>query len=134
MFPFRAKLTDQDKNLYLISFGILITCLLDNVWILKREGTCKSLLRLKGLRLYILFLPDSFFFTLAVKMRYGFSYLQQVCFSEKAQNQHFWATTTSRSSRQCCPCIEKCPLEGSSPQFLEMLSLISAVPIFLDEN
>lgn len=33
----------------------------------------------------------------------------------KLKTQHFWATTTSRSSRQCCPCIEKFPLERKFP-------------------
>ena len=28
---------DQDNNFYLISLNILITCLLDNVWMLWRE-------------------------------------------------------------------------------------------------
>ena len=31
---------DQDNNFYLISLSILITFLLDNVWILKGEVTC----------------------------------------------------------------------------------------------
>ena len=31
---------DQDNNFYLISLCILITCLLDNVWILQGEVTC----------------------------------------------------------------------------------------------
>ena len=34
---------DQDNNFYLISLSILITCLLDNVWILQGEVTCQSL-------------------------------------------------------------------------------------------
>ena len=37
---------DQDNN-YLISLSILITCLLDYVWILLGEVICKSLVRLK---------------------------------------------------------------------------------------
>ena len=40
---------DQDNNLYLICLGILITCLLDNVWILQGEVRCESLLGVKGL-------------------------------------------------------------------------------------
>ena len=35
---------DQDYNFYLISLSILITFLLDNVWIWKGEVTCLSLL------------------------------------------------------------------------------------------
>ena len=41
---------DQDNNFYLISLSILVTCLLDNVWILKGDVTHQSLLRVKGLR------------------------------------------------------------------------------------
>ena len=41
---------DQDNNYYLISLNILITCLLDNVWISLKEVTCLSLLGVKGLR------------------------------------------------------------------------------------
>ena len=44
----------QDNNLYLISFSILITCLLDNVWILKGEITCSSLPGVKELNFVIL--------------------------------------------------------------------------------
>ena len=33
----------------MISLSILITCLLDNVWILQGEVTCESLLEVKGL-------------------------------------------------------------------------------------
>ena len=40
---------DQDNNLYLICLSILITCLLDNVWILQGEVRCESLLGVKGL-------------------------------------------------------------------------------------
>ena len=40
----------HDNNLQLISLSYLITCLLDNVWILLREVTCKSLLGVKGLK------------------------------------------------------------------------------------
>ena len=31
---------DQDKNSYLISLSILITCLLDALWMLQGEVTC----------------------------------------------------------------------------------------------
>ena len=41
---------DQDNNFYLISLSILVTCLLDNVWILKGDVTHQSLLGVKGLR------------------------------------------------------------------------------------
>ena len=40
---------DQDNNFYLISFNILISCLLDNVRISQREVSCLSLLGVKGL-------------------------------------------------------------------------------------
>ena len=40
---------DQD-NFYLITLNILITCLLDTVWILKGEFTCQQLLGVKGLK------------------------------------------------------------------------------------
>ena len=40
---------DQDNNIYVISLSILITCLLDNVWILWGEVTCQSLLGVKRL-------------------------------------------------------------------------------------
>ena len=40
---------DQDNNLYLICLSILITCLLDNVWILQGEVRFESLLGVKGL-------------------------------------------------------------------------------------
>ena len=40
---------DQDKNFFLISLSILITHLLDNVWILWGEVTCQSLLGIIGL-------------------------------------------------------------------------------------
>ena len=35
---------DQDNNFYLISLSILITCLLDKVWILLGEVPCLSLM------------------------------------------------------------------------------------------
>ena len=41
---------DQDNNFYLISLNILITCLLDNVWILQGEVTYQSLLGVSGSR------------------------------------------------------------------------------------
>ena len=41
---------DQNKNFYLISLSILITCLLDNIWILLGEVPCLSLIEVKGLR------------------------------------------------------------------------------------
>ena len=34
LFNFENLVFDQDNNFYLISLSILITCLLDNVWIL----------------------------------------------------------------------------------------------------
>ena len=40
---------DQDNNFYLINLSILVTCLLDNVWILQGEVTCQSLLGVKRL-------------------------------------------------------------------------------------
>ena len=40
---------DQDIKFYPISLSLLITCLLDNVWILLGEVTCQSLLEVKGL-------------------------------------------------------------------------------------
>ena len=40
---------DQDKNFFLISLSVLITCLLDNAWILLGEVACQSLLGVKGL-------------------------------------------------------------------------------------
>ena len=39
----------QDKNFFLISLNILITCLLDNEWILYGELTCQSRLGIKVL-------------------------------------------------------------------------------------
>ena len=39
---------DQDIKFYPISLSLLITCLLDNVWILLGEVTCQSLLEVKG--------------------------------------------------------------------------------------
>ena len=39
---------DQDKNFLLISVIILITCLLDNVWISWGEVVSQSLLGVKG--------------------------------------------------------------------------------------
>ena len=47
---------DQDNNLYLISLSILITCLLDNVWILKGEVTCQSPLEVERLTSWPVFL------------------------------------------------------------------------------
>ena len=41
---------DQDNNFYLISLSILMTCLLDNVWILQGEVFPSSLLRGTGLK------------------------------------------------------------------------------------
>ena len=42
---------DQDNNFYQIEYlSILITCLLNNVWVLQGEATCSSLLAVKGLR------------------------------------------------------------------------------------
>ena len=41
---------DQGNNFYLISLSILITYLLDYVWIFQREISFKSLLGVKGLR------------------------------------------------------------------------------------
>ena len=41
---------DQDDNFYLISLSILITCMLDGLWIFWGEVTCQSLLGVKGLR------------------------------------------------------------------------------------
>ena len=43
----------EQNNFYLISLSILITCLLDNVWILLGEVTCESLLGVKGLSVKI---------------------------------------------------------------------------------
>ena len=40
---------DQDKNFNMINLSILITCLLDHVWIVHGEVTCQSLLGFKGL-------------------------------------------------------------------------------------
>ena len=40
---------DQD-NFYLMSLNILITCLLDKVWILLGEVSCSSLMGVKGLK------------------------------------------------------------------------------------
>ena len=39
----------EGNNFYPISMGILLTCLLDNVWILQGEVNCWSLLGVKGL-------------------------------------------------------------------------------------
>ena len=47
---------DQDNNFHPISFIILMTCLLDEVWILSGEVTCQSLLRVKGLKEVCFFL------------------------------------------------------------------------------
>ena len=41
---------DQDNNFYLISLSILMTCLLDNLWILWGEVFPSSLLGGKGLK------------------------------------------------------------------------------------
>ena len=41
--------TDQGNIFYLIGVSILITCLLDNVWILKGEATCSSLQGVKSI-------------------------------------------------------------------------------------
>ena len=41
---------NQDDNFYLISSSILITCMLDGLWIFWGEVTCQSLLGVKGLR------------------------------------------------------------------------------------
>ena len=41
---------EQDCNFYLTSLSILMTCLLDNVWILKGEVICSSRVGVKGLR------------------------------------------------------------------------------------
>ena len=41
---------DQDKNFYLISLSILITCLHGIVWMFKGEITFKSLLGVIGLK------------------------------------------------------------------------------------
>ena len=46
---FENLVLDQDNNFYLISLSILITCLLDNLWILLGEVTCKSFLGVEGL-------------------------------------------------------------------------------------
>ena len=40
---------DQDSSFYQISFSILITYLLNNVWILQGEGSCQSRLGVYGL-------------------------------------------------------------------------------------
>ena len=40
---------DQDNNFYLIHLSILITCLLNNEWIIQGEFTCYALLGVKGL-------------------------------------------------------------------------------------
>ena len=41
---------NQDDNFYLISSSILITCMLDGLWIFWGEVTCQSLLGVKRLR------------------------------------------------------------------------------------
>ena len=46
---YKNLVLDQDNNFYLI-MNILITYLLDNVWILQGEVTCWSHLRVKGLK------------------------------------------------------------------------------------
>ena len=40
---------DQDSSFYLISLNFLMTCFLNNVWILLGEVSCKSLLGVEGL-------------------------------------------------------------------------------------
>ena len=40
----------HDNNLQLINLSTLINCLLDDVWMLLGEVTCKSLLGVKGLK------------------------------------------------------------------------------------
>ena len=40
---------DQGNIFYLIGVSILITCLLDNVWILMGEATCSSLQGVKSI-------------------------------------------------------------------------------------
>ena len=40
---------DQDNNFYLIHLSFLITCLLNNEWIMWEEFTCYALLGVKGL-------------------------------------------------------------------------------------
>ena len=44
---------DQDSNFYLIHLSLLITCLLNNVWVLLGEVTCLSLSGIRGLRGFI---------------------------------------------------------------------------------
>ena len=39
LISYKNLVLDQDTNFDLISLGILITCLLDNVWILQGEVT-----------------------------------------------------------------------------------------------
>ena len=41
---------DQGNNFHLISLSLLITCLLDNVWILQGEVPCQSLLGVNWLK------------------------------------------------------------------------------------
>ena len=41
---------NQHNILYLMSLSILITCFLNNVWILWGEVTCLSVLGVKGLK------------------------------------------------------------------------------------
>ena len=45
---------DQEYNSYLMSLSILITRLLDNVWILEGEVTCSSLLGVKRLSSFVI--------------------------------------------------------------------------------
>ena len=45
---YKNLVLDQGNNFYLISLSILITCLLDNVWVFKGEITCQPLLGVKG--------------------------------------------------------------------------------------
>ena len=47
---------DHDNNFYLISLSIPITCLLDNIQILKGEVTCWSLVGVEGLKYCKVFL------------------------------------------------------------------------------
>ena len=65
---------DQDKNFFLISASILITCLLDNVWIFWGEFVCQSLL---GVERLILSLPGE------IKMELPYQYIFQQKGTEK---------------------------------------------------
>ena len=44
---------DQDNNIYRIILSILITCLLDNLWLLKGEVKYESPLGVQGLKLFL---------------------------------------------------------------------------------